>query len=90
MDCAPQLEHMDSLLEAIKTQDATKADEWANSEQWATVEQLIALAGGENGMIDAGHLQNAISPQRSWTCAHCTFHNVGNNASCDVCQLPRN
>lgn len=110
-------EFIGPLLEAIRTGDEAKANDWAKSEHWATVffntnfynicqlqfflksnvffckvEQLIAASSAGGGMADiagGGHTQNNAALQGSWTCAHCTYHNVGNNTSCDVCQLPR-
>jgi len=85
-------EFIGPLLEAIKTGDEAKANDWAKSEHWATVEQLIAASSAGGGMADiagGGHTQNNAGLQGSWTCAHCTYHNVGNNTSCEVCQLPR-
>lgn len=44
MDMLPMKEYMGPLLEAVKTQNAEQAQDWANSEHWATVEQLIAAS----------------------------------------------
>ncbi|KAK7601803.1 hypothetical protein V9T40_009244 [Parthenolecanium corni] len=37
----PMSEHMDPLLEAIKTQNTSAIMDWKKSEHWATLEQLI-------------------------------------------------
>ncbi|KAJ8683153.1 hypothetical protein QAD02_018945 [Eretmocerus hayati] len=44
MDTLPLKDHMSPLLEAIRTNDRQKANEWASSEHWATVEQLISAS----------------------------------------------
>ncbi|KAL7301145.1 hypothetical protein TKK_0006119 [Trichogramma kaykai] len=42
MDMLPLKSHMGPLLDAIRTQNRRKANEWARSAHWATVEELIS------------------------------------------------
>ena len=56
---------MGPLLEAIRTNNREKANEWASSEHWATVEQLISAtssAGPSNRSTFSGaHSMGSIA-----------------------------
>lgn len=83
---------MKPLLEAVRTQDAAAAAEWARSEHWATVEQLIAASGSSpppsrpQSVLGAAPVGSQL-PQ--WTCPHCTFLNPAELDTCDMCSLPK-
>lgn len=84
---------MDQLLEAVRTQNAQLADEWAQSDQWSTVEQLLAhadhssIAGAAMEHLAGGGADSGRSA--SWTCAHCTYINPPTLTSCEICNLPQ-
>ncbi len=52
--CHPQ-EHIDSLLDAVKTKDEGLAHHWTKTEEWATVEQLIAANGNLATGVERWH-----------------------------------
>lgn len=97
--------HMAPLLEAIRTGDRQKANEWARSEHWATVEQLISATSQSeisskhttfenhlSGSSSTGSLSGMSASgttNNSWTCSHCTFLNRAETGVCDMCSLPR-
>jgi len=44
MDIVPIKEYIGPLLEAIKNQDESKANDWAKSEHWATVSVFLCCS----------------------------------------------
>lgn len=102
---------MGPLLEAVRTHDRQKANEWSRSVHWATVEQLMsatssagpssqnALFGNNSGSSSAsnaggigagaGSSDNARGEQSLWTCSHCTYLNLEELNTCEMCSLPR-
>jgi nuclear protein localization family protein 4 len=92
------LEHaMDPLLEAIKSRDGRKAQEWSLCEDWATLRNLVPEHLGPSP--SAGALPPpgpGVPPppgagaDEPWGCAYCTFENRGTQGSCEMCGLPRN
>lgn len=71
---------MEMLLEAVRTQNAMLANQWASSDQWSTVSQLL------DQPMDEGAAGTVTG--KSWTCVHCTFINAANLTSCEICNLP--
>lgn len=89
MDMLPLMESMDPLLEAIRSKDAALANEWASGDQWSTVLQLLAHADqmSTTGQpMEEGTAGDATGTP--WTCLHCTFINMPNLSSCEICNLP--
>ena len=94
---------MESLLEAVRTQDRQKAAEWSRSEPWATVEQLISASSSSvpnqfpsfnNDVNTASGVSVGTGPNNEsrndlWTCPYCTFLNSADFRSCEMCSLPR-
>nr|SVE87366.1 EOG090X05T8 [Daphnia similis] len=89
MDMLPLMESMDPLLEAVRSKDAALANQWASGDQWSTVLQLLAHA---YQMSTTGQPMEEGTPGDAtgipWTCAHCTFINMPNLSSCEICNLP--
>jgi len=92
MDMFPLMENMAPLLEAIKTKDAALAEQWALSDQWCTVTQLLEHAnslGSMDSQVMEGVASASTSTQgQTWTCLHCTFINLAQLTSCEICNLP--
>jgi nuclear protein localization family protein 4 len=81
------------LLEAIKSNDSIKANEWRQLECWGTVATIVessSIAPSSLGAAgSSSRTQQVIAPQALWTCTHCTYNNSNNGPNCEVCQLPR-
>ncbi|XP_031788253.1 nuclear protein localization protein 4 homolog isoform X2 [Nasonia vitripennis] len=108
MDVLPLKNHMGPLLEAVRTQDRQKANEWSHSVHWATVEQLMsatssagpssqnALFGNNSGSSSASNAGgigvgagSSDNTRGEWTCSHCTYLNLAELNTCEMCSLPR-
>ncbi|XP_072030080.1 nuclear protein localization protein 4 homolog [Amphiura filiformis] len=91
MDMLPLRDHMDSLLEAIRSGDVELARAWSKSEQWATIEHFLEAQapsptlGGASGFSAPG----PVSAGPNWTCNHCTYINSGDRALCEICENPK-
>jgi nuclear protein localization family protein 4 len=84
-----QQESMDPILEAVRSKNAEAANQWASGEQWSTVRQLLAHAdqmSTPGQPMEEGATGDAAG--KSWTCLHCTFINMPNLSSCEICNLP--
>ncbi|EFX75107.1 hypothetical protein DAPPUDRAFT_306878 [Daphnia pulex] len=89
MDMLPLMESMDPILEAVRSKNAEAANQWASGEQWSTVRQLLAHAdqmSTPGQPMEEGATGDAAG--KSWTCLHCTFINMPNLSSCEICNLP--
>ncbi|XP_063961834.1 nuclear protein localization protein 4 homolog [Lytechinus pictus] len=95
MDLLPLRDHMDPLLEALKSRDKHLVDAWSKCEQWATMEHFIAAQGpsatGEAVPSTSGASGTSTSTfvSGTWTCERCTFINQNSAANCEICDGPR-
>lgn len=93
MDMLPMKAHMQPLFEAVRTKNATLANEFKQNDVWKELESLIAASSdgvggvGDNYTSQSAEVQGAEAA--TWTCNHCTFINRGDLSSCEMCGLPR-
>ncbi|CAF0951552.1 unnamed protein product [Brachionus calyciflorus] len=67
---------IDTLLDAIKSKNAQKANEWAKTPEWSTIEHFL-VEGTSTVMVE------------EWQCEMCTYLNEDTFNECQMCQTPR-
>lgn len=89
MDMLPLKDHLEPLLEAVKTKNQELALNWSRSEHWATVEHIMAA---QENSPSLPHLDTSVdvggSSNPMWTCRFCTFLNQPSSEVCEMCGLP--
>ncbi|XP_033108064.1 nuclear protein localization protein 4 homolog [Anneissia japonica] len=87
----PLKEHMELLLDAMKTQDKRLADEWSKGEHWSTLQHFMAAQAPSptftSAPVDVS--DESASSSATWSCQACTFINSGNRMACELCEGPR-
>ncbi|XP_063240534.1 LOW QUALITY PROTEIN: nuclear protein localization protein 4 homolog [Bacillus rossius redtenbacheri] len=100
MEIMPMKDYLGPVLEAVRTRNAEAALDWSQSEHWGTVQQLISASTAPvpaltpplqrgPGAADAAGAGGGAGRAEVWTCAHCTFLNPPELATCEMCRLPR-
>ncbi|XP_058128457.1 nuclear protein localization protein 4 homolog [Anopheles ziemanni] len=90
-DMLPMKSQLGPLLEAIRSKDKAKANEWKTREVWKTLEELIAASSHheDSSMSNDVEFVPSGEAEQNWICTFCTFINSRELPACEICNLPR-
>uniref|UniRef100_A0A182MG17 RanBP2-type domain-containing protein n=1 Tax=Anopheles culicifacies TaxID=139723 RepID=A0A182MG17_9DIPT len=90
-DMLPMKSQLGPLLEAVRTKDKAKANEWKSREVWKTLEELIEASSNHDDSSMSNDVEFVPSgdAEQNWICTFCTFINSRELPACEICNLPR-
>uniref|UniRef100_A0AAG5CY80 Nuclear protein localization protein 4 homolog n=1 Tax=Anopheles atroparvus TaxID=41427 RepID=A0AAG5CY80_ANOAO len=89
-DMLPMKSQLGPLLEAVRSKDKAKGNEWKAREVWKTLEELIAASSHhEDSSMSNDAAFVPADAEQNWVCTYCTFINSRELPACEICNLPR-